>query len=392
MSLSEAFFYIVKLGAFFVAFSSPAVTVRLSAGFASQPSPLVIENYSDLDVVHFPLVLLQGKTGGRDNEFVLIENLSSASSYRITKTKVVQGRFKVLVELTEGVNRLSIACGSERVDLALVYRRSSNPKFIRLVYFYSEAGELGDAEVPDEWRYGRSVCFPNTQDMVEKLRLAAKLWQTATAERLHDAGYGRRTFKLELDGSGEIVVWRQKGKKTSSDYCSESELERFWDVYNEVLSGSAYSENACFFVLTSLGTRETIEGRVALGGNRVAVLDSYAFFSCPERLDEVEEWFSDATPVSNAYSRDSAFRNARWALTSSTLGSGLHELGHAFGLGHSDDPNDFMSRGFDRFNRIFTLVEPPSDVSVGGLFDDSDVANWTSSSALKLIRSPWIEE
>ena len=115
------------------------------------------------------------------------------------------------------------------------------------------------------------------------------------------------------------------------------------------------------------------------------------FFSCPDEVGDAPEYFSDPSVVSSQWFRDSAYRNTRWALTSSTLGAGLHELGHAFGLSHSADPNDFMSRGFDRFNRIFTLVEPPSSLSPGGEFKDDEVVEWTSSTAPKLIRSPWIE-
>ena len=41
----------------------------------------------------------------------------------------------------------------------------------------------------------------------------------------------------------------------------------------------------------------------------------------------------------------------------------VHELGHTFDLPHSREPLDVMTRGFDRFNRVFTLVEPPSKLN-----------------------------
>ncbi|MCF0234542.1 MAG: metallopeptidase, partial [Thermoguttaceae bacterium] len=82
-----------------------------------------------------------------------------------------------------------------------------------------------------------------------------------------------------------------------------------------------------------------------------------------------------------------------WALTASTLGAGLHELGHVFGLEHVAAENDFMSRGFDRFNRIFTVVEPPSATSSREIFFlEKSAASWRSESAAKLIRSFWIED
>ena len=135
--------------------------------------------------------------------------------------------------------------------------------------------------------------------------------------------------------------------------------------------------------------------RVALGGGSVAALDASSLFSWPDSLVDVADAFADARAIPEDFAADSGFRRTRWALTASTLGAGLHELGHAFGLDHSTAPTDFMSRGFDRFNRIFTVVEPPdanSPNAVESVFDDESAATWTPESANRLIRSRWIEK
>ena len=375
------------------------VVFRLSFGFCTvafgviSESEITLENYSDGDVVRYPVVLLRGRVVGRENEVVIIENLSSSLPSRIVRTSTCRGRFKALMELTEGVNHLSIASGSARLDISLFYHRSSNKHFVRLILFLDSSGEDNFA-VPEEWTNAHRPSL-RSEELFHKFQTAALLWQTATAERLYDAGYGRRTFTLETDRRGRVIVWKQRGKKSSEEYFAKSEVERFREIYKEIVSGSAFDKNACYFILTAFSGENEIAGRmygrVALGVDNVAMFDSATFFSCPDEVGDAPEYFSDPSVVSSQWFRDSAYRNTRWALTSSTLGAGLHELGHAFGLSHSTDPNDFMSRGFDRFNRIFTLVEPPSSLSPGGEFKDDEVVEWTSSTAPKLIRSPWIE-
>ena len=358
-------------------------------------SKITLENYSDAEVVRYPVVLLRGRVEGGEDETVIVENFSSSLPSRITKTRMFGGRFKALMELTEGVNHLSIASGASRMDVTLLYRKSVNKRFVRLVFFTDSADFGKNIEVPEEWLKDRRPGFQSNFSLESRLRTAALLWQTATAERLYDAGYGRRTFTLETDSGGRVIVWKQRGKKTREEYCSESNDERFYDIYNEIVSGPNFDKDACYFVLTAFGGKNEVyeqgRGSMALGADNVAMLDASAFFSCPEEIGDASEYFFDSTPVSSRWARDSAYRNTRWALTATTLGAGLHELGHAFGLGHSTSPNDFMSRGFDRFNRIFTLIEPESALSRGGEFEDDSVVEWTSSTAPKLIRSLWIE-
>ena len=74
----------------------------------------------------------------------------------------------------------------------------------------------------------------------------------------------------------------------------------------------------------------------------------------PPFLAQDDSFFSFVARDSNAG------RSTIWGLASTTLGAVMHETGHAFGLPHTTDPLDIMTRGFDRLNRVFSLVEPPS--------------------------------
>ncbi|MBP3532397.1 MAG: hypothetical protein J6K25_14670 [Thermoguttaceae bacterium] len=524
----------------------------------SPTEPIRIENFTSGEAVSYSVALLRGTAPGVERGTVVVENLSSSRPTRVTRAPVVAGRFKVLVELVPGENRLTPAVGESRIDFLLTRRPDDNPRFVRLIYFVDSTGDETFA-TPDFWTNAQTEITKNgniggkkavltggskaagaaevervAQDKTvapneavkavapgessaesartaektsnnfrAKIGTAALLWQTATAERLNDAGYGRRTFSLELDEAGDPVVWVLRGEKTAAEYAALSETERFRAIYREIEASNLANELARYFVsvafarklseteaaetgvavdegaensetaqnralaaakkaeeerikafltistigapgkTTASGDEEatvkntTVEqsetagqsgtaeqdraseqsgatgkngavggiaergkpgstwARVALGGGSVAALDASTLFSWPDSLVDVADAFADARPISEDFAADSGFRRTRWALTASTLGAGLHELGHAFGLDHSPESTDFMSRGFDRFNRIFTVVEPPdanSPNAVESVFDDESAATWTPESANRLIRSRWIEK
>jgi len=349
---------------------------------------IVVENYVDGDVVRFPVVLLRGTIKTNESDVMVVENLSSSRKTRVMRTKAFDLRFKALVELTPGENLLSISVGASRRELTLFYRKSTNRNFVRLVYFVDSSGEDSFESPGEEGGFSDDYCA--------KMQTCALLWQTATAERLFDSGYGRRSFTLEFDANDDVVVWTQRGKRKASEYCAMSETERYRAIYREILAGDAYSDRAKYFVVVAFARHKSndagVAGRVALGGGRVAMLDSSLFFAWFGSLDEVRERLDDSSEIEARYLRDAAYRNARWALTSSAVGAGLHELGHIFGLGHTDDPDDFMSRGFDRFNRIFCLYEPKTLGSEGGKVGEDETPKWNKKNAEKLIRSHWIQE
>ncbi|MGN1064762.1 MAG: hypothetical protein ACI4QC_05080, partial [Thermoguttaceae bacterium] len=275
---------------------------------------IIIDNYAPDESQSYPLALLQGHVSETTESIVVVENLSSARNSRISRSPIVSKRFKVLIELVPGENRLTVSAGKKRKDLRLFYRKSSNPYFVRLIYFVDSSGETG-IKTPPDWKDSEP------QDYASKLRIAGMLWQTATAESFNASRLGRRTFSLEFDSNDNVVVWIQRGQKTADEYLALSEKERFKQIYQEIISGNAGSVFARYFVIVSLSNTGLDHGglceSVALGGGRVGMLDASTFFSWPQTIESVAGFLTDPSPIPEVYLHDSAYRNARWALTSS---------------------------------------------------------------------------
>ncbi len=103
--------------------------------------------------------------------------------------------------------------------------------------------------------------------------------------------------------------------------------------------------------------------------------------------------FMDDTRVDPARVHDdSAGRGVIWGLASTTIGATLHEMGHSFGLPHCKDPLGIMTRGFDRFNRVFTLTEPSARTRLRGAeFTAEEEAYFAPISAAYLRWSRWFQ-
>ncbi|MBQ1277840.1 MAG: hypothetical protein IIY07_04250, partial [Thermoguttaceae bacterium] len=106
---------------------------RFLDGATSSTEPPRIENFANGDVISYSVALLRGTAPGVERGTVVVENLSSSRSTRVTRAPVVAGRFKVLVELVPGENRLTLAVGDARIDFFLTRRPDDNPRFVRLI-------------------------------------------------------------------------------------------------------------------------------------------------------------------------------------------------------------------------------------------------------------------
>jgi len=340
-------------------------TVR--AGAATTRSAIRVTNFVSGETVRFPVVLIRGELADAKLETI---NVTSGSSKR--SGLAAAGRFKVLVELAPGVNKLVIAGGGAKVNLLLKYKPQTNPHVVRVHYFVDKSGDTRFQTPlkndPQNWR--------------GKLDTAMKLMQTFTAQRLGDLGLGRRTFNLELDDRGRVKVHILKGRRDAAYYQKLTGGQLYNEAAGEIRRQFPH-KRAKDLVIPAFTRFDPKTGKVgahtALGGGNLALFGGGDLFSWPDSIAGVQAAFMNAARVDpKQIFSDSVGRHTFWANASTTMGAALHEIGHTFGLPHSHDKHDIMTRGHDRLNRFFTLVEPPhARRKKAKVFKDSEIACWS---------------
>lgn len=341
-----------------------------------------ITNHQPNSTVRYPVVLLRGTVDAESKKlFVRVAGTETDS------TIVRQGdRFKSLVELKQGRNVVELKTEDDRHSIEINYQPQTNPHYVRLIWMTDSDGDTKFAAPSED--------VP--QDYAARMRTAAQLMQTFTAERMNDLGLGRRTFRLERDSDGQIIVHTLKAPKKAEYYYGLQDRP-WWFETSRWLNQEHDDPFAKNIVLAAFTRKDPETGRMkahtALGGGNLGLFGSASVFSWPRSIPDAVSVFQDATRVDPTLVHDdSVGRSTHWGLASTTIGATLHEMGHTFGLPHCKDRFGIMTRGFDHFNRFFTFIEPPSGRNRNErIFSQKEEAYFAPISASYLQWSRWFQ-
>ena len=340
---------------------------------------LTISNFRAGDVVRYPVVILNGSADGAE----MAVGLSWKTAIRFP---VVKNHYAAIVQLNPGKNMLLLHCGSETLKFRLDYYPMTSSYKVLAVYI-SAADESNTYYTTD----------PRDRfEVKKKLGIALKLMQAFTADAMNRAGYGRKTFGLELDHNGDVDVHFVKSPKTGAELRAMDANAIYSSVYD--LLKTQFPETttkwsgSLGFTRFNPETRKA-EGHLALGGGSQALFGTGSMQWWPTSLKEVPKVFANTSVLDpNKTFEDSAYRHTVWANVSTAYGAALHELGHTFGLPHSPDVFSIMSRGFDYFSRSFTVIEAPGEGKKDSTsFKPDEIARWDPFFAARLNYSPWFQ-
>ncbi len=353
---------------------------------AEDKPPIAVTNYASGETVRYPLVLLRGTLGDATLESVTVTNESSKLDSREMAGNARKGRFKALAELVPGKNSLVVQADKSRIPFTLIYKPQTSPYKIRAVLFADKTGNpTYDTPFKDD-----------SQDYKAKWDAALKLMQTFTADEMYRQGYGRRTFNLELDENGKVIVHIVKGKG------SFEEMQKLsgYDAYDasaaaigEQLPHGPFKNLVCVAFSRHVKGTGAATAYAALGGGDVALMGGACFYTWPTGVKNIRKTFmSDVQIDEKNFHADDIGRFAVWATAATTVGSGLHEIGHALTLPHTKNyPNGIMLRGADTLNRYLGFVDPPcrwhQDYRE---FKDGEEPCWSDVCAVALAPSRWL--
>jgi hypothetical protein len=356
-----------------------ALSLIFGASAALSSAQITISNVEAGEVVRHPVVALRGTA---DSNSIAI----GATWETAIRFPVHEGQWSAFVELQPGENMVRLHSGRTTVKYRIDYQPMTTKKKV-MTMFVQASDEDG--------RYFSTR--PNERFQIrEKMDVAMKLLQSATAEAMAEAGYGPKTFDLEFDQDGKVVVHFVTLPKTGDEMRAMEGVASWGYIYGQLKEKFPEEDARWCGVLGFTGydipNRRAL-GHYALGGGALALFGGGTMSWWPNTLKEVPVALADATVVDPAVTfEDSNGRETVWAQVSTGYGAMLHELGHTFGLPHSADRFSVMSRGFDYFSRLFKPIESRSKRNpTPTAFKQDERMRWCPYFAARLNVNPFFQ-
>jgi|GEM_PF-3268090 len=362
-------------------------TPNHSKTYASS-NPITISNFRNNETITYELPIIKGTINTYADKVKVSVNNGAETEWTVHPAKYT---FKAIAQLNQGMNIIKLSAdGNDDTYLRITYNPPLTGPSVKFIY-------LIPSDIDGSFRAPFGV--DNSLDSAKKrYTVQALLMQSAWAECMYDRGYGRNTFRIKRPiGETSNVVFVKTADKTEAqirEYSNENFPGRTnIDLYNYVKSQvSPHPYDIKNFVIPSSSTLideflpngEIIsQASTALGGNDLALGESTYLYKMPEHISDIDSilYNTDIGIETDPY--------PYWEQFGLSIGGGLHELGHCFGLDHLDsslmidwdnpetikpgsDNSSIMTSGFRKANRIFAV----KDGNGVDFEDDVNQVNW----------------
>ncbi|XP_014255371.1 putative zinc metalloproteinase C607.06c [Cimex lectularius] len=309
-----------------------------------------IHDWDDNETVNHNIILIKGAIACKGQTLNCEEGckLLCRNDNAEGEWPVVHGSFKCLAKLKQGSNRIILEYKTARKQLDINLKYNETKLCICPVYIVCK-GHDGRFQAPPG-------CDNSIENACKRIALGLNLVQCVFAEKLHEQGFGRKSFQLETDlydGVPECHVFRSD---LSVDDARKWDEQKLWEYFGrELMCSELGDEHRKYLVFLSCTYWDgsSVSGDPALGGGGLALLGSACLHTWPTDLANVVDCFTSKEKIGPSLLDNSCFRGTYGGCYSTSFGSVCHEIGHMFNLGHS--PTGIMSRGFDHIGRVFTM-------------------------------------
>lgn len=363
--------------------STTTIISSSSSSLSSSTSSVVTNNITQCELLNFKsdetisyrLPILFGQCPSTDTS-ITIEVAGEIFTW-----PVLDGFFKGAVLLDPGSNDITLTASGKTSLVKIIVAASQNVKKVQMVYAIATDDDGHFLAAEDE---------SNDIETAKKhLAVEALMLQSAMAQMMYKAVGKHKTFTLVEDENGVPEIQVFQVSQTRETLYAMDGLTIYYSIQDQLKTET--QNNLKYMVTMGFSGYENGQtlAHTALGGSNLALFGGLHLHTCPKTLEDISASFSNEKTIdTRILPDDSAGRGTYWANCATGMGASLHELGHSFELPHSE--YGIMSRGFDRFNRLFMISEPafPSAITPQIEYD----AVWHPESLTILAYSVWITQ
>lgn len=355
-----------------------------------------ITNLNDGDVVHQTCLVIHGECQDLDHSEET-NYVSVSSSDMLTRSHSAQhwplnkGQWSALVMLSPGLNKLAFKLHhvggiSDSLEIAVDYLPLLQLPPLHLAILVAKDSPLL-IDCPPAKLGSISTAHSGIDAAVSKLRMSAYMWQALTAEDFRQKGLGRRSFRLEEEWVPNTTMLKNhqnvpgdniqmgcmakvhiiRSKKTvaelrDANVAQQNSRGRDRDALHRYFEQDLIDSGAPFdsksrpvvagLILDShySSQQSLITAHAALGchkpnGLSLGIFGSHLTYSWPRFLEEIPSCFTDMTAPGDTVGNDNGECDTMRGACFVGQGAFLHEVGHAFGAGHT---TGIMARGYSK--------------------------------------------
>lgn len=358
--------------------------------------PFKITNLDDGEVVHQTSLIIHGEC--QDFDYAEETNYVSVSTSDILKRShsaqnwpLNKGQWSALVMLSPGINKLffklhHVGGISGSLEISVNYLPLLQLPPLHLAILVAKDSPLL-IDCPPAKYGGVSSTHSSIDAAISKLRMSAYMWQAFTAEDFRQKGLGRRSFRLEEEWSPNTTMQKThqyvpgdsnqmgpmakvhiiRSEKTvtelrNANVAQQNPRGRDRDALHSYFEKALINSGAPFdsksrpvvagLILDSHYSTEQslITAHAALGchkpdGVSLGIFGSHLTYSWPRFIEEIPACLTDMTNPGGTVGNDNGECDTMRGACFVGQGAFMHEVGHAFGAGHT---TGIMARGYSK--------------------------------------------